>query len=891
MGDPSARGAAAAMEPLGLTVNGAAVEVRVRESAALMYVLRDELGMKGVRAGCTIGECGSCTVLIDGAPRRSCLTQVGEVTGSSIVTAEGLGTPDAPHPVQCAFLDEQAAQCGYCVNGMIMTVAAEVAQGRCTDRTAAQHALEEHICRCGTHERILRAAVRAAGGDVGDDGPVFVDPADGLSPERLEPPAILVKEPRIDRWLGITVDGRIEIRSPKVEIGQGILDAMRRMVAAQLGLEPHETVVRRTSTAWAVDLSHTAGSNSVDEGGVAMAHAAVALRRILFARASERLGEDVATLRLDVDGVHGGSGSVTLTELAAGGLDDEVLPSDVPDWTLPAMRVARPREDLREKLTGAPAYVQDLDLDGMVHVRALLPPTYHDELVELPDLDEFTREQGVDAVHRDGRLLLVIAATEIDAIRGVNALRREVVWRTPDAKDHPDVPALLRSLPSEPYVARVEGDVDGALAAGRTLNASYDKPYESHAPMSPSAALALVEDGVLRVWSQTQSPFPLRAELATLVGLPVEQVVVEHVDGPGCYGMSGADDAAAIAAVAAIARPGTPIRYQHSIDDEFGWDPHGAGMTSDLVASLDEHDRITAFRSRTWTDDHLSRPDGRGDRLMPAWLREQAAERPWTGPHEGGARDTIPYYDVPALDVVSNYVRGPLRTGALRSLGSYFNVFAIESFMDELAEAAGKDPVAFRLEHLTDPRARRVVEVLAERCGWEPRVGPSGRGLGIAFARYKALKAYAAQAVEVDFDAERGTFAVSRIWIVADAGTVVDPVGLRHQFEGATIQSLSRATREELHLARGTVRERDLSSYPVIRFPEIPPIDLAIIDRTGFAPLGAGESGTPALSAALANAIDDAVGIRVRQLPITPARIEQRMLTLDESEMARVRLD
>lgn len=887
----SARDAARMHDPLQLTVNGAPFTVRVREHTALMYVLRNELGMKGVRAGCTIGECGSCTVLVDGVPRRSCQTPVNEAIGRSVVTPEGLGTRDAPHPVQCAFLDEQAAQCGYCINGMIMTVSAETAAGRSTDRSSAQRALEEHVCRCGTHERVLRAAVRAGGGELIEDAPVFIDPADGLIPTSVPPPAVLDRESRVSRWLGMTEDGRIEVRSPKVELGQGILDAILRMVAAQLGLPVESLVVRRTDTSSSVDLSHTAGSNSVDEAGVAMSYAAVALRRLLVTQAAERLGEEAASLRIDAGGVHGTTGRIGLVELAASCIDGEILSTDRPDWTLPALRELHARDDLRAKLTGTPAYIQDLEFPGMAHVRALLPPTYDHTPTEIPPLAAFAAANELRIVLQDGRLLLVVADSEAAAIRGVNALRREVVWEAPATNDHPDVDALLRSLPSERFEARAAGDVDGLLASGQTLSASFSKPYEAHAPMSPSAALALLEDGALRVWSATQSPFPLRAEIAALTGLSPDQVTVEHVDGPGCYGMSGVDDAAAIAAIAALALPGTPLRYQHGIDDEFGWDPHGSAMSSDLTASLAADGRITAFRSRTWTDDHLSRPDGRGDRLLPAWLREATTNRPWTGPHEGGVRDTIPYYEVRALDIVGNYVKGPLRTGALRSLGSYFNIFALESFIDELAEAAGKDPVAFRLEHLADARARRVIEVLAERCDWRPRIGPSGRGLGIAFARYKAIKAYAAQAVEIDFDAEQGTFVVTRIWVVADAGTVVDPEGLRHQLEGATIQSLSRATLEELHLSRGTIKERDLSSYPVIRFPDIPPIDVAIIDRTGFAPIGAGESGTPALAPALANAIDDAVGIRIRQLPITPARIEARLLTMDANEMARVRLD
>lgn len=878
-------------ETMSLLVNGGEFTVDARPGTALMYVLRNDLGMKGVRAGCTIGECGSCSVLVDGVPRKSCQTPVSDVIGASVVTAEGLGTPDAPHPVQCAFLDEQAAQCGYCINGMIVTVAAGVAEGGYADRGAAQQALEENICRCGTHDRILRAALRASGHDVGETAPEFLDPGDGLEPSsEAALPETVTKEPRVARWLRIDGSGAFEVLAPKVEIGQGILEAMRRIVASQLRVMLDDVVVARTDTSTSVNLGHTAGSYSVDMGGVALAHAAVAMRRAVLSLAADRLGEDAASLRIEGRAVVG-TGSIPLTDLVGPELAAaEIGTADLPDWTAPLLREQHLRDDITAKLTGAAAFLHDVELTDMRHVRTVLPPTAAHQLVSCPEPEAFAAEHGLRAVIRDGRLVLVVADSEADAIRGASTLRRVVEWSAPDVAEVGDLSAHLRAQPGDPAVARQDEGVEAALAAATTVEATYAKPYDAHAPISPSVAIALRTDGGLQVWSHTQSPFPLRNEIAVLVGLDPESVVVRHVDGPGCYGMSGSDDAAGIAAVAAMAMPGVPLRYQHSIDDEFGWDPHGSAMTSDVAAALDEAGRIVAWRNRTWTDDHLARPDGRGDRLIPSWLREDARPRTRSARHDGGYRDSVPYYAVPAVDAVTNYVQGPLRTGSLRSLGSYFNVFAVESFMDELAERAGQDPVAFRLAHLEDPRARRVLEVAAERCGWTPRVGPSGRGLGIAFARYKASKAYAAQAVEVDVDQERGTFAVRRVWVVADAGTVVDPEGLRHQLEGATIQSLSRVLYEESHPSRGTVRERDLSSYRVIRFPEVPELDVAILDRTGFPPVGVGESGTPALGAAVANAIDDAIGIRLRELPLTPRRLEERMLTLDEQEMARVRL-
>jgi nicotinate dehydrogenase subunit B len=879
-----------------LRVNGREVAADVGDTTPLMYVLRNELGMKGVRAGCSIGECGACTVILDGEAIRSCLTPVSEAVGRDVVTPEGLGGPDDPHPVQQAFIDEQAAQCGYCVNGMIMTVAATVAAHPDADDATLLAPLDEHICRCGTHDRLRRAALRAAG----RPSPASWDAVEVAVPDATDAPArpaALSASPRVDAWLRVGADGRFELRAGRVELGQGIRSTLELIAAAHLGV-PHERVVQgATATDRVPDEGYTSASLSTEDGGLAVAAAATALRRLLREAAAGVLGTDVHALLLDADGVHVATDParrVGFAELVALLPPDAVIADDdLPVWApQDGFGAAPARSDLAHKLTGAAAYVHDMDLPGMLHARAFLPPSLGATTDGL-DLAAARSADGVVELVVDGQLVIVIAEREHQAIQALGRLARGVRWSGGETSPA-SVEDLLRSLDPLPFPGRREGDVDAALAAaegsGHVRRATYTRAYQAHGPMAGSAAVAQEVDGTLTVFTHAQGIHPLRRELATLLALDLEHVVVEHRDGPGCYGFNGADDAAAFAAIAARAVPGRPVRFQFSLQDEFGWEPYGPAMLADLTGAVDDTGRLSAWRHRTITDIHSVRPEGSGDRLAPSWLRADASERPWTGPAESGIRNAHPLYALPSLDVVADHVRGPLRTGALRSLGSHLNVFAMESFVDELAEAAGSDPLAFRLAHLEDPRARRVLEVAAERAGWQEHVGPSGRGQGIALARYKDSKAYVGLVADVRIDPERGTLEVTRLTMAADAGLVIDEGGLRNQLEGGLLQGLSRTLHEGLTLGRAGVVERDWTTYPVLRFRDVPELDIVLVRGAGTRPLGAGESSTPAVAPAVANAVDDALGVRLRALPFGPDALERRLLELEGDEAARVLL-
>jgi CO/xanthine dehydrogenase Mo-binding subunit len=701
-------------------------------------------------------------------------------------------------------------------------------------------------------------------------------------------PAAVTDDPAVERWLTLLPEGRIEARSGKVELGQGIRTAFAQIVAAQIGLPPERVAVRDTATGVSPDERYTAGSRSIQDGGTALAFAAVAFRRVLVTRTAQRLGVPPGTLTLDAEGIRGarGPGLDWAAICADGPVTGVVEPTDVPHWHGGALGTAARREDLVAKLTGAAAFVHDMELPGMVHARAVLPPTY-DALLDSVDVDVVRDMPGVRGVVREGRLLLAVAGREEQARDAAARLRRSARWADPGLAVDRDLERLLRSLPAETMTVRDDRRTEEVLSAqARRLTATYRRPYQAHAAMAPSCAVAHDDGTTLTVWTHSQGVYPLRRELAQLLGMAESQLDVRHVDGPGCYGHNGADDAAAFAAVAARSLPGVPVRFQFSVDEEFAWEPYGSAMLADLEAGLDDSGCIVAWRHRSRTDVHASRPDGTGDRLVASWLTG-TAERPWTGPRDTGSGNVVPIYEIPAVSAATDFVRGPLRTSALRSLASFHNVFAGESFMDELAEAAGRDPVEFRLAHLRDERARRVLEVAAEVAGWTPRVGPSGRGQGIAVCRYKEKMAYVASAVSVSVDGETGLVTVDRVVLACDAGTVVNPDGLRNQLEGGTIQGLSRALYEEVRADGSGITTRDWTTYPVLRFGQVPDVEVVLIDRPDRPPLGVGEAATPPLVAALANAIDDALGVRVRRLPFTPAVLRRRLLDLDEAEMQR----
>ncbi|MGH8855153.1 MAG: molybdopterin cofactor-binding domain-containing protein, partial [Telluria sp.] len=437
------------------------------------------------------------------------------------------------------------------------------------------------------------------------------------------------------------------------------------------------------------------------------------------------------------------------------------------------------------------------------------------------------------------------------------------------------VAALVRALPSHPQQVLARG---APGAAGMVLRASYSRPFQLHASLGPSCAIALLEEGRYTVWTHSQGVFPLRRALAELLAAPEESIRCIHAEGSGCYGHNGADDVAADAVLLARAFPGLPVRVQWMREDEHGWEPFGPAMVADVQATLDANGGIVDWQYEVWSQVHAARP-GRAGNLLAATM----LARPFTPPapkaipqpEGGGDRNAIPYYLLPNARVTHRFQpQGVFRTSALRALGAYCNVFAIESFMDELARAAKADPVAFRLRHLADPRAIEVVKLAAAKFGWDRYQRRAGRGRGFAFARYKNLAAYCAIALEVEVALDTGYVRIARADAAVDCGEIVSPDGVRNQIEGGLLQSASWTLLEQVRFDASQVLTRDWAGYPILRFSQAPDrVEVHLLDRPGQPFLGAGEAAQGPAAAALANAVADAVGVRVRDLPMDRARM------------------
>jgi nicotinate dehydrogenase subunit B len=688
-------------------------------------------------------------------------------------------------------------------------------------------------------------------------------------------PVSLAANPRLSSWVRFAADGEVTLSPGKVEIGQGIVTALAQIAADELDVDIARVKMVRASTSASPNEGVTSGSLSIQHSGRAIRQACAEIRQLFLAAASDRLGVDPAALAIS-DGTISGPGNVRTSYWELAGevsLDRDATPLAAPKSVTQRALAGHSvqRVDIPDKVFAHPRFIHDTALPGMLHGRVLRPDISRAKLTGLKE-DGARAVPGLVAIVRDGSFSGVVCETEHGADAALGALRKGATWSQGEAlPDENDLAAFLKAQPVESTVIDTRTTTKlGAKA--RTMRQQYTRPYIAHASIAPSCAMAQWNGARVRVWTHSQGVYLLRADLALVLKLPAENIMVEHMEGAGCYGHNAADDVALDAVLLARAAGGRPVRVQWSRADEMTHAPFGAAMAIEIEADLDAQNEIVGWRHAIWSNGHAARP---GRASQPALLAAFELEQPFprmisANPPQanggGGDRNSIPLYDFPSWTIESHrLLTMPVRTSALRTLGAQGNVFAIESFLDEIATERGEDPVAFRLRHLSDERAKDVIRAAAKRANWKPAPKP-GVGYGVGFARYKNTGAYCAVVAEIEGDED---IRVRKLWVAVDVGEAINPDGVVNQIEGGAIQVTSWVLKERVRFDTARITSNSWTEYPILRFSEVPAVEVDVIQRPEADPVGAGEAAHGPVTAAIANAVFDCLGVRVRNLPIT----------------------
>ncbi len=693
-------------------------------------------------------------------------------------------------------------------------------------------------------------------------------------------PIGLIDNPRLDQWIGFETSGKVRIATGKVELGQGILTALVQIAAEELDIAPTRIVLATGDTAASPSEGYTAGSMSVENSGGSIRLAAAEVRALMLAAAALRLNCAASELVI-VDGAVARQGaptgldywtmapSVDLNRLATGAVSVKPIEAHV------VMGTNLPRVDLPAKVFGSGApFIHDVRASDMLHARVIRQPW--------PGAVLDTASLGVagdgETVLIKGNFIAVMAPTERGVTRAAERMIARARWSGGRPHDAGQVAPGWVATAKSIDATTERGAVPPASVGVRQFRQRYTKPFLAHASIGPSCALARNDGRRLTVWTHAQGVFFLRGAIARSLSIDPTHIHVIHLQGAGCYGHNGADDAACDAAVIAMSTPGKTVRVQWSREDELAASPLGSAMVVELSAELSTAGRPLSWTTEIWSGPHAQRPGANGGvNLLAADAMPNSPPRPLPQelPETSGysaMRNAPLLYDVSHQRLI-NHVAADIvpRTSSMRELGAFANVFAIESFMDELAAEVGIDPVTYRLGMISDPRARAVIEKAAAMAGWrEGAARAEGHGRGFGYSRYKNRAGYLALVVDVHVaDAVR----IDNVWCAVDCGLVISPDGVRNQVEGGIIQAASWALKEQVMFANGRVAVRSWDDYPILKFSEVPEIEIALMAQHGEPALGVGEVAQGPMGAAIANAVAAALGVRIRDLPLTRERI------------------
>jgi nicotinate dehydrogenase subunit B len=695
------------------------------------------------------------------------------------------------------------------------------------------------------------------------------------------PAAKTVSPDRVDGFLGIDIDGSVLVYSGKVDLGTGVRTALTQIVAEELDVPMSHVTVVQGDTALTPDQGTTSGSLSIQNGGAQLRRAAATARRALLQKAAAELGLDISALAIR-DGIviaktpQNGGRQLPIGTLVSGMSLALKLENDAPlkaptDYTTVGKPV--PRLDIPDKVSGRFTYMQDFKLPGMLHGRVIRPSGIGASLVSY-DETSINHIPGVVKVVRIGNFLGVVAQTEWSAIRAAQQL--SVAWSEWDGL--PDEAKLWEhvrgtNVRRDDVTSNIGNSAVALDASARKLAATYDFAMHTHGSIGPSCAVASFVDGMLTCWTASQGVHDLRKQLAAMIGVANDDVRCIYVEGAGCYGRNGHEDAAADAALLARA-VGKPVRVQWMRADEHGWDPKGPPTLVDLRAGIEQDGNVTAWESEFFIPDGIA--------SFVALVGADLAGLDSLGKLNPGGilNDSAIPYDFPNVKTTAHRLAStPLKPSWIRSPGRMQNTFANESFLDEIAAETGADPLELRLKYLDDPRGHELLERLAGFSKWRDRPKPDRSadvvtGRGLAYVKYELVRTYVGAVAQVEVNRKTGEIAVTRFHVVHDCGQIINPDGLRNQIEGNIVQTVSRTLKETVTFDRSMVTSLDWASYPILTFPDVPDVVIELIDRPNEAPWGGGEPSAAIVPAAISNAVFEATGARLRSVPFTPAKVK-----------------
>ena len=695
----------------------------------------------------------------------------------------------------------------------------------------------------------------------------------------------LETNPELDGWLKFSSDGILTVFTGKVELGQKITTALALIAAEELYLDFNRVKIAAVNTEYSPEEQPTVGSNSIEESGEAIRQASAVARNILLNMASKKLNESIDRLEITDGNIRSilNNNITSYWDL----IGDQKFNHKIEK--LPILKSFKDYQIIGKSnfskgfekiISGKEEFIHDLEFPNMLHARVVRPPFYSARIVDL-DLTKIKSMSDILHIEKDGSFLGVVSEKEEKVVKAISILKKNIKWSKMSKNNKEDISELLDKNNVKSYQV-LDGTAVNKEPESEFLNndedwieSTYIRPYHMHASIGPSAAAALLDKNRYFVWSHSQGIFLLRKALASVLEIDEKFVIVNHVPGAGCYGHNGADDAALDAALLARKLPGRHILLKWEREDEHKWEPYGSAMLIKMKACLDDEGKVKLWYHQTYSDVHSSRPKHKESfsNLLASWHLENPLKplpkNAWLVFHGGIHRNADPIYDFAKKSIIKTPVHDlPLRVSALRTLGAYANVFAIESFMDELASINEIDPLDFRLKHLRDDRAIHLLKTLGKETDWYNQQMKDGCGRGMGFARYKNTKCYAAVIVELEVD-DYGNINLQKAFIFADAGQIIDRNGLKSQLEGGFIQSASWTLKEEVKFEGEEVLSIDWESYPIIKFSEVPDIETILIDRPNEPPLGAGEATQGPTAAAIANAVFNATGIRLKRIPFT----------------------